>query len=147
MPPYRHSVFATSAGCPENGAASDTTLSRNGTVFFRSPPSSASTQRTVDGWSARQWELRGPGSTPVSVVPSRDGRSAIFLASSPARLQISTSCAKPLIGTRCENGFFTLLTSTNWPLGDGVTLLKMPGRPMVVFAPVPVLTAASWLVK
>ncbi len=83
----------------------------------------------------------------MSVVPSRDGRSAIFFASSPARLQISTSCGKPFIGTRCENGFFTLLTSTNWPPGDGVTFVKIPGRPMVVFAPVPVSMAASWLVK
>src|SRR5216683_2880062 len=104
MPPYRHSVFATSDGSPVNGAASATTLSRNGTLFFRS---------------------------------------ATFFASSPARDQISMSCEKPILGTVWENGFFTLLTSKYWPLGDGVTLLKMPGRPIVVFAPVPVLTATS----
>ena len=49
IPPYRHSVLATSDGWPLNGGASARIRSRNGTLFFRSPPSSASTQSTVAG--------------------------------------------------------------------------------------------------
>ena len=49
----------------------------------------------------------------------------MVFASSPARVQISTSCGKPLIGTVCENGLFTFATSRYWPLGDGVTLLRI----------------------
>ena len=65
----------------------------------------------------------------------------------PARVQISTSWGKPFIGMMCENGFLIFDTSRNWPLGDGVTLLKIAGRPIVVHAPVTVLNAPSWLVK
>ncbi|PYR42651.1 MAG: hypothetical protein DMF93_05265 [Acidobacteria bacterium] len=83
----------------------------------------------------------------MSVVPSRDGRSAIRFSASPARDQISISCAKPFIGIRCEYGFFTFATSTCWPSGDGVTLLKTAGRPIALFAPLVVLMAVSWLVK
>ena len=45
----RHSVLATSVGASLNGAVTDMTLSRNGTLFFRSPPSSASVHKTVAG--------------------------------------------------------------------------------------------------
>ena len=47
----------------------------------------------------------------------------------------------------CENGFLIFETSTYWPLGDGVTLLKIPVLPIGVFVPVAVLIDASWLVK
>ena len=46
-----------------------------------------------------------------------------------------------------ENGFLILVTSTYWPAGAGVTLPKIAGLPIASFAPVPVLIAASWLVK
>jgi hypothetical protein len=45
----RHSVFAISAGSPVKGADAATTLSRNGTLFYRSPPSSASVHTMVAG--------------------------------------------------------------------------------------------------
>src|SRR6185503_10082798 len=48
-PPNRHSVLVTSVGVPENGAASASTLSRKGALFFGFPPSSASTHVTVAG--------------------------------------------------------------------------------------------------
>src|SRR5262245_59663356 len=146
-PPYRHSVFVNSVGAAVNGADTASTLSRNGTFTRLSPLSRASTHMIVAGWSARHWKPRGPGSTPVSVVPSRDATSTSFFDSSPARVQISTTWAKPFIGTVCENGFLIRVTSMYWPLGDGVTPLRMPGVPMADFAPVVVLTAVSWLVK
>ena len=83
----------------------------------------------------------------MSAVPSRDGWSAIFFATSPVRAQISTSCAKPFIGTVCENGFLIFVTSRYWPPGAGVTLAKIAGLPIAVLAPVGRLIAVSWLVK
>ena len=83
-------------------------------------------------------------------MPSRDGTSAIFFAISPPvpdRVQISTSCGKPFIGIRWENGRLIFATRTNCPLGEGVTLLRIAGRPRGALAPVAVLITASWLVK
>ena len=80
-------------------------------------------------------------------MPSRDGWSATFLATSPDRVQISTSCAKPFIGTVCENGFLIFITRTCWPPGAGATLANTAGLPIGAFAPVETLMAVSWLVK
>src|SRR5438034_7414717 len=113
MPLNRHSVFAISDAALENGAASDMTLSRNGTFVRGSPPSSASVHISVAGWSARQCTARGPVSTPEIGTPSRDGRLAICFATSPVRDQTSTSCANPFIGMLWEHGFFAFVTSTH----------------------------------
>jgi hypothetical protein len=50
-------------GVPANGAASERTASCRATLAAGSPPSSASTQASVAGASARQATLRGPGVT------------------------------------------------------------------------------------
>ena len=51
------------------------------------------------------------------------------------------------MGIKCENGRLILLTRKNSPLGDGVTLSKMDGRPSGVLRPVAISIVVNWLVK
>ena len=61
---------------PVNGAASDRTLSRAGTLTFQSPPSSASAQTSVAGSVGRHSKSRGPVGTPAIGTRSARGRLA-----------------------------------------------------------------------
>ncbi len=86
MPAKRCSVLKTSRGSPVKGAFSATMLSRNGAWFFRSPPSSASTQRSVPGSLGRHWTLRGPVITPLIGTLSSSGRLATLCSTLPAEV-------------------------------------------------------------
>ena len=77
-----------------NGAASDMTLSRAGTLTFQSPPSSASAQTSVAGSVGRHSKSRGPVGTPAIGTRSASGQLASVRVLLPARSQSSTSCAK-----------------------------------------------------
>ncbi len=61
----RCSVRASSVAGAENSALCVITLSRFGTVFFQSPPSSASAQMSVAGSVGRHSKSRGPVGTPA----------------------------------------------------------------------------------
>ena len=96
-PPNRYCVFATSAGCPLNGAASDMMRSRCGTLFRMSPLSSASTQMSVGRLERRPSMARGPVMTPLTGTLSAIGTSATVRTFSPRRFHTSTSrgnCAR-----------------------------------------------------
>ena len=145
-PPNRNSVFAYSAGSPANGALSESTLSRAGTFAFGSPPSSASAQSTVAGSTGFQRYDRGPRFTPPIGTPSLAGSSPILRATSPLRVQTSTSFGKPNAVTSRENGRLMRDTSMNCPSGDIEAAANIAGLPMGTVTPAGV-TVASWDVE
>jgi hypothetical protein len=143
----RCSSFASSDGSPAKGAASVITRSRWGTLFFRLPPSSASTHTTVEGAAACHLAPRGPVITPVIGTASPIGTSAIVRTFSPVRDQTSMSFGKSSRGTRRENGRLVRLTRKKRPSGDGAGSSIMPGLPIGVTLPLAGSIRASWLVR
>ena len=82
-PPKRCSVFTTSRGSPVKGALSATRRSRFGTLFFRSPLSSASTHIRVAHFIAKG---KG-GNRRFVVLANRATKSAMALSDNEARRQ------------------------------------------------------------
>ena len=146
MPPKRYSVLASSVGGAVNGAALVSTRSRAGTTIFGLPPSSASAQVSVAGAPGCQRTARGPTWTPPLGTVSATGSVAMVLAMAPARSHTAMARAKSSYGTRREKGATSVVTSTNWPSGDGCACVKSAGRPSAVRASVAASTTISWLV-
>jgi len=110
------------------------TLSRNGTLFFMSPPSRLQS-------TSRRRLIRAPAIPTRAGLHSGQGHAfarrhiGYFARELPRRVQISASFGKSAHRIRCENGRLIFATRKYSPLGEGVTLSKIAGRPTVFCVP------------
>ncbi len=129
--------MASVAGSPRKGAGWARILSRSGASLPESPPSCASAQTRVAGWSERHSARRGPvGTLPLAIgIDSWSGRSASCRTLAPAAFQISIRVGKLSAGTRYEKGSCRVSTSSQAPSGEGSSREKSAGLPSFSILP------------
>ena len=142
-PLKRCSVLITSRASPVNGAFSATRRSRFGTLFLRSPLSSASTHISVAESVGRHCMLRGPVITPLIGTRSSSGWLATLWSTFPVRSQISISLGNDRASCRYENGRWIVVTRMFFPSGEMRADSMMPALPIGVAFPVATSTTAS----